>query len=92
MEKGQGNETAHESEVLQVIRVHWGVGIYLQGEIVSTGVFEQTVHGIQELIREIVEPLSEKKEKRKMSNYRPSNTTLKLLSCYTGDKSMRTKY
>ncbi len=44
-------------EVLEVFGVHRGVGVDLKGEIVSTCVLEEAVHRIEELIRELEEPL-----------------------------------
>lgn len=46
------NETneANAPEVLEMFRVNGGAGIDLKGEVVSTGVFEETVHRVQKLI------------------------------------------
>lgn len=50
------NEPANELEVLEVVGVDRGGGINLQAVVVFTGIFEQTVHGVQDLVREQEEP------------------------------------
>lgn len=54
------NEASDELEVLEVIRVDVGGRIDLQTVVVLASVFKQTVHGVQNLMREQEEPFPEK--------------------------------
>lgn len=50
------NEPANELEVLEVVGVDGGRGVNLQAVVVFAGIFEQTVHGVQDLVGEQEEP------------------------------------
>lgn len=63
-----GYEASDELEVLEVIRVDVGGRIDLQTVVVLASVFKQTVHGVQNLMREQEEPFPEK------YNHRTHNT------------------
>ena len=52
MEDGQADHTTNKLEVVQVLRVHAGVRINLQGIIIVGGVFEETVEGVKHFMRE----------------------------------------
>lgn len=52
-----GDEAADKAEVRQVIRVDGGSRIDLQTVVTLAGILKQTVHGVQDLVREKEKPL-----------------------------------
>ena len=60
MEDGQADHTTNKLEVVQVLRVHAGVRINLQGIIIVGGVFEETVERIEHFVREEEEEFTER--------------------------------
>lgn len=80
MEDGQADHTTNKLEVVQVLRVHAGVRINLQGIIIVGGVFEETVEGVKHFMREEEEeftahisnqPVTKDKIKKKTYRERP---------------------
>jgi len=51
-----GDEASDEAEVGQVVRVDGGCRVDLQTVVALAGVFKQTVHGVQHLVRQEEEP------------------------------------
>lgn len=51
MEQCDGNEPANKFEILQMIRIHVAGWIYLQTVVILVGIFEETVHRIEHLVR-----------------------------------------
>jgi len=56
-----GDEASDELEVLEVIGVDVGRRVDLQTVVVLASILKQTVHGVQDLMREQEEPLPESK-------------------------------
>lgn len=50
------DESANELKVFEVVGVDGGGGVYLKAVVVFAGVFKQTVHGVQDLMREQEKP------------------------------------
>ena len=51
MEYGQADHATNEFEVIQMLRVHAGVGVDLQGIIIVGGVFEETIERVKHFMR-----------------------------------------
>ena len=51
------DEASDEAEVREVVWVDGGSWVDLQTVVVLAGVFEQTVHGVQDLVGQQEEPL-----------------------------------
>lgn len=71
MTADHGNEAPDELEVLEVVRVDEGGGVYLQTVVIFAGVFKQAVHRIQNLVGQQEEPLpaGRKREAQKLPVY-----------------------
>lgn len=52
-----GDEASDEAEVGQVVGIDGGCWVDLQTVVALAGVFKQTVHGVQHLVRQEEEPL-----------------------------------
>ena len=59
-----GDEAPDEAEVGEVVGVDGGGRVYLQAVVVLAGVLEQTVHGVEDLVRQQEEPLPVGREDR----------------------------
>ena len=53
----QGNNTPHKAKVVQVFWVYTGGGVDLQGVVVG-GILEETVHRVENLMRQQEKPLT----------------------------------
>lgn len=52
MEDRQTNDTANKLEVVQMLWINAGMRIGLQGIIIVSGIFEETVEGIEHFVGE----------------------------------------
>lgn len=52
-----GDKAPYELKVLEVVRVDVGCRVDLQTVVIFAGIFEEAIHGVQNLVREQEEPL-----------------------------------
>lgn len=57
-----GNEASYKLEIFEVVRVDVGGRVNLETVVIFTSIFKQTVHGVQNLMRQEEEPLPGEEE------------------------------
>lgn len=61
-----GDEASYELEILEVVRVDVGGRVDLETVVIFTGIFKQTVHGVQHLMGQQEEPFPVREETTEM--------------------------
>ena len=59
-----GDEASDEAEICEVVGINGGSWVDLQTVVVLAGIFEQTVHGVENLVGKKEEPLPAERQDR----------------------------